>query len=120
MQPNVQDQLQRQARQAMDTFHRNSDTLVAGFLIRHPDVDPAELVLVTQPVGGSIRFSIERKVPLVPEARHVPEGDIPDDLDAAHQRSANIGWNECRAAMIEMAGQERATAITAPLEAANG
>lgn len=91
------------AQQAMETFHRNSDTMIAGFLVRNPDVDPADIELVFQTVGGTMRFSIEPKELHVPA--YLPEG-VPgtSDLGATYRD----GWNDCREMMIMKAKAARA------------
>jgi hypothetical protein len=56
------DTLYAVAQQAKTMFDRNIDTLVAAFLIRHPDVLPGEIELVMR-MGEdrSLRIVVERK-----------------------------------------------------------
>lgn len=86
------------AKQALDLFHRNADTLVAGFLIRNPDIDPGDIVLVSQATPTGFRFYVEAKELHVPgEAEYGIEilgKAMPDDW-------VN-GWNACRQAVIGM------------------
>lgn len=96
---------------AKEIFHRNSDTLIAGFLVRHPDVDPADVELVFTPgTDGSIKFSIE------PKELHVPPVYVAhNDYGVEY---AN-GWNACRNAMIAKSKAFRAPeAMVSILEAA--
>lgn len=101
---------------ARDIFHRNSDTLIAGYLVRHPDTDPADVELVFTPeTNGTIRFSIE------PKELHVPAAIGPDTPNARYiDNGYRTGWNECRAAMIAQAKSVRAPeAMVSTLEAAD-
>lgn len=89
------------ARRAQEIFHRNSETLVAGFLIRNPDICPEDVELVFQQVGGSLRFSIE------PKELYVPGVARPgSDTDAAYIE----GWNACRQEMINLINAKLAAA----------
>lgn len=82
---------------AANIFHNNCDTLVAGFLIRHPDVHPGDVDLVFTPLpNGALRFGLEVKELHVPPA--LAEGDPgTQDLGATYRD----GWNACRQAMID-------------------
>lgn len=100
--------LSRIAQVAMHNFQRNADTLVAGFLVRNPDIDPADVELVMSSTGGNMRFSIE------PKELHVP-AEIPEDdcRDVFYKD----GWNDCRQAMIDGAKKARpADAMVATLD----
>lgn len=93
---------------AKHTFERNIDTMVAGFLIRNPDIDPADVELVMSTIGGTMRFSIEPKelhVPPVCEIlpSYAAAADGRETVDGARAR----GWNECRQAMIETTRKAR-------------
>lgn len=96
---------------AKDIFHRNADTLIAGYLVRHPDVDPADVEIVFTPMtNGTLRFSIE------PKELHVP----PAKVLGADAASASYveGWNDCRLEMIAKAKEFRAPeAMVSTLEA---
>ncbi len=104
------------ARRARDIFHNNSDTLVAGFLVRNPDVDPATIQLVFTPQpDGVIRFSIEPRELFVPDARAVPsresfddDNEDRDDLEFTKEDYFTAGWNSCRAEMIRLIQMKRA------------
>lgn len=102
------------ARAAMDLFHRNADTLVAGFLIRHPDVDPGQVTLVMRTTAEGVEFSLKPTKLSVPEAR-------PQSLQLESQDYAyNDGWNDCRAEMLAGARAMLDGAFVAPLESAHG
>lgn len=88
------------ATKAMETFHRNSDTMVAGYLVRHPDVDPADVALVCRVEKGVFTFRIEPKELHVPPA--INESSAPEG-EALHHSEYVIGWNACRDAMIAQA-----------------
>ena len=100
------------ARRAQEIFHRNSETLIAGFLIRNPDICPEDVELVFQQVGGSLRFSIEPKELYVPpEDNYMPDiGADQGDLDVAHRMSYSEGWNDCRQEMIDFLDAKLAAA----------
>lgn len=74
------------AQRAKDAFARNIDTLVAGFLIRHPDVLPGEVELVMRHgEDRALHITIERKGGIrFPEELSVADGT---DERVAH------GWN---------------------------
>lgn len=88
------------ARRAQEIFHRNSETLIAGFLIRNPDICPEDVELVFQQVGGSLRFSIEPKELYVPAEK--PESTYRGDVFENDTAEAFVrGWNACRQEMID-------------------
>lgn len=82
-------------REAMRVFHQNTDTLIAGFLIRHPEIDPGDIVLVTQATPDGFRVFVDAK------ELHVPKSK---DIDTGHQQDNDYarGWNACRQAVIDM------------------
>lgn len=90
---------------AKETFYQNADVMVAGFLIRHPDIDPADVELVMMPVPGEgLRFSIEPKELHVPPA--MAETCAPDD-EVVYSGDYVDGWNACREAMIAKKAKAR-------------
>lgn len=105
---------------AKDVFHRNADTLIAGYLIRHPDVDPADVELVFTPMtNGTIKFSIEPKELHVPPAKEADSKE-PDPKERQLNNAFIEGWNFCRQAMIAKAKEFRAPeAMVSTLEAAD-
>lgn len=70
------------AQNAKAIFERNVDTMVAGFLIRHPDVLPGEIELV-------LRMGEDRSLNIVIERK----GGIrfPDELTDAEDAGADTG-----------------------------
>lgn len=98
------------AHRAQETFHRNSDTLVAGYLVRHPDVDPADVELVMRVEGSTIKFRIEPKELHVPPAVDIQQeavtpfskGEI-NETEYAHRVHHSQGWNACRDEMLKAA-----------------
>lgn len=101
------------AQKAKDTFSRNIDTLVAAFLIRHPDVLPGEIELVMR-MGDdrSLNIQIERKGGIrfpeeIPEPTSNPgDGEAMDE----YNRGTAHGWNSAIQAFRDInppfAGQE--------------
>lgn len=91
------DTLYSVAQRAKETFSRNIDTLVAGFLIRHPDVLPGEVELVMR-MGEdrSLNIQIERKGGIrFPEEMHagqMPDGPTEIIGDRFNEGVAH-GWN---------------------------
>jgi hypothetical protein len=67
------------AQRAKAAFERNIDTIVAAFLIRHPDVDPAEVELVMEP-GEKMQFYLRKRGGV-----KLPE----------YMRDGDKGWNAC-------------------------
>lgn len=99
--PNVGPTVMEMAMEAQKIFHRNADTLVAGYLIQHPDTDPADLMIVMQHGAmGKITLSLEPKEMHVPPPKFVPDPQFKGDVDEATYAA---GWNDCRAAMIAKA-----------------
>lgn len=106
---------------AKHTFERNIDTMVAGFLIHNPDIDPADVELVMSQTSDGMRFSIEPKELHVPDQRYRkrvgPEHDQVDEYDTismnsdeeriAYEAGEVDGWNACRTAMIEATRKAR-------------
>jgi hypothetical protein len=101
------------AMKAKEIFETNVNTLVAMFLIRHPDIDPADVILRIAPgAGGKMDFSIEPKGLHVPEERYRPlTGPEHDQVQAwtsaatpaennAYDTGFVDGWNSCRLSMI--------------------
>lgn len=98
---------------AQEIFHKNADTLIAGFLITHPDIDPADVQLVFVSNAGKMTLSIEPKELHVPETmsdagyrvQHqlgaIGDGELEDAVQYAR------GWNACRQAMIDQAAAAR-------------
>lgn len=96
------------ATKARAIFEKNVDTHIAMFLIKHPDVDPADVEIVFTPgAGGKIKFSIEPRELHVPPARKVESLQTPDG-EAAYTDEFSNGWNACRDAMIAQAKMVRA------------
>lgn len=114
-------ELHRIAQVAMHSFQRNADTMVAGFLVRNPDIDPADVDLVMTQDGGSVRFSIQPKELYVPQEKHRemvgPEHELEeafhysavnsDEERAAYDAGEVDGWNACRQAMIDATKKAR-------------
>lgn len=91
------------AQNAKAVFERNIDTMVAGFLIRHPDVLPGEIELVMRPgEDRSLVFQIERKGGIqYPEERGVPalaDGSVATTYDVGLAE----GWNACLQAVKDL------------------
>lgn len=104
----VQPSTHELAKKAMDLFHRNADTLIAGFLIRHPGIDPGDIVLVSQSTPDGFRFYVDAKELHVPPERANPEGYVPHSEGGQTCAMAYAdGWNDCRQAIIDMAKAER-------------
>lgn len=105
------------AKQAMDLFHRNADTLVAGFLIRNPDIDPGDIVLVSQATPTGFRFYVDAKELHVP-----PEAEYGTGILGKVMADDWVnGWNACRQHVIAMAKDQRGgDAEFAPIGGANG
>jgi hypothetical protein len=88
------------ARHAKETFERNIDTIVAAFLIRHPDVLPNEIELVMRPGDDrALHFTIERKGGIrfpeeLPEGEFDPNADDQDDTGADYAKGVAHGWNK--------------------------
>ena len=95
------------ALKAQKIFHQNTETLIAGFLIRNPGVRPEDVTLVFQQVGGNLRFSVEVKELYVPDP--ITHGS---DTDAAYVE----GWNACRQDMIDTLQAKWAQADVHPLK----
>jgi hypothetical protein len=99
---------------AKELFHRNADTMIAGYLVRHPNVDPATVEIVFTPMtNGTLRFSIE------PKEMHVPPALRDNDPGTSDEGATyRDGWNDCRQAMIDKAVSFRAPeAMVSTLEA---
>lgn len=97
------------ARKAQDLFNRNIDTLVAGFLVRHPDVDPGAVELVMQTTPDGMRFGIAIKEVFVPAK--APQVSSPSD----HEKSYGQGWDACRQNMIDLIMSNRHDAMVSTL-----
>ena len=94
------------AQKAQDVFHRNVDTLVAGFLIRNPHIDPGDVEMIFQPgPGGVLRFTIEAKELHVPTA--IQSGEASQEYME--------GWNACRQAMIDTVYHRSESSMSTPL-----
>lgn len=77
------------AENAKNVFERNIDTIVAAFLIRHPDVLPGEIELVMRPGDDrSLHIQIERKGGI-----RFPEELVEPD-DDEFDRGVVHGWNK--------------------------
>ena len=89
------------ARRAQEVFHQNIDTLVAGFLIRHPEIDPSTVRINMQATtDGMSAFVTPVQIP-IPEAKEVPGTVGPVTMfDAAGEQAFCLGWNACRDALI--------------------
>ena len=92
------------AKKAQEVFHRNIDTLVAGFLIRHPDIDPGDIILVSQATSDGFRIYVDAKELHVPPEKSDPEYVAFETDPAAHDAEQKYvdGWNACRQAIIDM------------------
>ena len=113
----MQPTLHELARQAMEVFHRNTDTLVAGFLIRNPDINPADIELVMHHTSDGMRLSVHAKELHIPPAKPDPAHEEGSTEVFTHaQREAYVdGWNDCRQAMIDEAAKHRTSADVTPL-----
>jgi len=98
------------AKKAMDVFHANSETIIAAYLIRHPDVDPADVEVVMSMEKSEFRCRVEPRELHVPPFRALMSLDDflsqhpclkPEDYEK--ERLVTRGWNECRAQMLEAA-----------------
>lgn len=82
------------AQNAKAIFERNVDTMVAGFLIRHPDVLPGEIELVLR-MGEdrSLNIVIERKGGIQFPSELGPSLVEPEDKEYDYERGVVHGWN---------------------------
>lgn len=101
------------AMMAKELFNKNADTLVAGFLIRNPHINPGDIELVYQQTKDGMRFSVEAKELHVPVARST-------DTGYAHDNGYAKGWNACRQAVIDMKAERKRGAQVAPLGTEHG
>jgi hypothetical protein len=54
--------IERFVRHAAHTIAKNRDTFVAQYFIKHPEVDPKDVILVYKSFSdGTVQFSIRRK-----------------------------------------------------------
>lgn len=102
---------------AKEIFHKNADTLIAGFLVRHPDVDPADVELVFTPgTDGTIKFTIDMKELHVPA---VADDEVEPFMGGDMNKAYREGWNAARDWVIQQAKTIRAPeAMVSTLDAA--
>lgn len=89
------------AMQAREVFDRNLDTLVAGFLIRNPDIDPStvRINLEVTPNGLSAFVTpVQIQVPGEKPDPFYEEGT--DPFEHARREAYVDGWNACREELI--------------------
>lgn len=95
--------MEETSREAREIFQKNADTIVAGFLVRHPDVDPSDIRLIYEIIGSTMRFRVEYLPLHVPPVRHDFETVDGTAYTVDEEQAHNSGWNAARQWVLDQA-----------------